>query len=171
MKPYVAIRPADGGDAHALVAFNERLSDEAPEFLTYAIDPASGADVLQAKLSGMSEQSDGDGVLLAFDAAGEIAGTLLLRRHLHPAFAGVLQVGVATRLESRRTGVARALLEAGVGRARAAGARRLQCAIIARNEAAISLFEAAGFQEEGRLRTAATLDGGSHDVLAFGLLL
>lgn len=156
------IRSAMPADAPGVVALNGRLAAEAAYFLAYDIDPVSGAEILQAKLG---EGTGGDGVLVAL-ADDIVIGMAMLRRHRHPAFAGVLQLGLGVDPDRRRAGAGQALTTAAMAQAEAAGARRLQAAIIAENRAAIALFRHAGFVEEGRLKAAARIDGIAHDVLA-----
>lgn len=156
------IRPAKAPDAAGLVALNARLAADAPQFLAYDLDPVSGADMLQAKLG---QEEGGDAILVA--AAGDaILGAALLRRHLHPAFVGVLQLGVSVDPDRRRLGIGRALIDAALQAAAMAGARRVQLAVLAGNDAALALFRAAGFREEGRLAGAALVDGAARDVIA-----
>lgn len=164
----VFIRVAAPEDAAGVVALNGRLAADAAYFLAYDIDPVSGAEILQAKLGG---SVGGDGVLVAVTDADDIVGMAMLRRHRHPAFEGVLQLGLGVDPDARRLGVGAQLAAASVAHAEAAGARRIQAAIVAENRAAIALFARAGFQEEGRLRGAARIDGIAHDVLAMARAL
>ncbi len=156
------IRPAAAPDAAGIVALNARMAADTAHFLAYDIDPASGADMLQAKL-GRGE--GGDAILVA--VAGEaVLGAALLRRHLHPAFEGVLQLGVSADPDRRRQGIGSALIAAALQAAAAARARRVQLAVVDGNAAALALFRAAGFVEEGRLVGAALIDGVARDVIA-----
>lgn len=172
MSPAFRPRWARPEDAPAILAFNRRLADTAPYFLAYDIDPATGADMLGAKLTGGGLSADGDGVLvLADEATDRLAGVLLLRRHRHPAFQGVLQLGLGIAPDWRGMGVGRRFLDHAVDEARAAGVRRLQLATVADNVPAVRLFRAAGFREEGRLSQAAEIDGAFVDVLVMAMAL
>ncbi|MGZ0189182.1 MAG: N-acetyltransferase family protein [Alphaproteobacteria bacterium] len=121
MTSAIDIRAATPADAWAILAMNERVAAEAPFFLAYEMDPATGADVLQAKL-GLGQ--GGDAVLIAADGA-EVIGAALLRRHLHPAFFGVLQLAVSIDPNWRGKGVGKALVAAAIDWARQEGARRV----------------------------------------------
>jgi len=161
------IRAAGPADAEAIVALNRRVAAEAAQFLAYDIDPVTGADMLKAKLAA---GPGGDRVLVAA-AEGALVGMLLLRRHLHPAYQGVLQLGLAVDPDRRRQGIGRRLVRTAIASARTAGVRRLQLAVVADNRPALDLFHREGFSIEGRLIEAAEIDGRRIDVLAMGLRL
>lgn len=167
MSAVLDIRAAVPADAEAIVAFNGRVASEAAQFLAYDIDPVTGADMLKAKLAA---GPGGDGVLVA-EADGALVGMLLLRRHLHPAYRGVLQLGLAVDPDRRRQGIGRRLLRTAIVSARSAGVRRLQLAVVASNRPALDLFHREGFSIEGRLVEAAEIDGRRVDVVAMGLRL
>ena len=143
-----------------------RVAAEEPWFLAYDIDPASGSDLLQAKLA--ADEGQGDAVLVS---GNPVVGAALLRRHLHPAYRGVLQFALSVDPANRRQGVGRALAEAALAEARRLGSRRVQLAVVESNRPALALFEAAGFEREGRLRAAAEIDGARHDVIPMAKLL
>ena len=160
------VRRALASDAEGLLALHARVAADAPWFLAYELDPASGAEVLQAKLAGDSRA--GDAILAAGDP---IVGAALLRKHRHPAFAGVLQLAVSVDPSSQRQGVGRALVAGALAEAERLGTRRVQLAVIERNLAAVSLFEAMGFEREGCLRSAAVIGETSYDVIPMAKLL
>mgnify|MGYP003700656143 CR=1 FL=1 len=163
----VEIRRAGAADAEGIVRLTQRVAADAPFYLAYDIDPASGAEVLQAKLAG---DEGGDAIIVA--ALQEtIVGAALLRRHMHPAFAGVLQFALSVDPSWRRRGLGAGLTQAALDAAREAGARRVQLAVVDDNAGARRLFERAGFVVEGRLRAAAEIGGARHDVVAMACLL
>lgn len=164
----IEIRAARPEDADGVLALNRRVAADAPYFLAYEMDPASGAEMLQAKLQGPG--GDGDGVLVA-TSAQRVVGAALIRRHRHPAFAGVAQLALAVDPDWRGKGVGRGLTGQTIETLRDAGARRLQLAVIEGNAAALALFRAGGFQEEGRLVQAAEIDGRRRDVIVMGMAL
>jgi putative acetyltransferase len=57
---------------------------------------------------------------------------------------------MSVRASHRRRGIGRALLEAGIEWARGIGITRLELYVFADNAPAIALYEALGFQHEGR---------------------
>jgi len=82
-------------------------------------------------------------------ADGDAAAGFILCR----AIAGEAEVlTLAVRPEVRRRGVARALLEAAIARARVAGAASAFLEVAESNIAAIALYRGAGFAEVGRRR-------------------
>lgn len=164
----ISVRLAGPDDAAGLIALSERVAADAPYFLAYDADPASGADMLQAKL-GTAEHTDGCVLVAVVD--GSIQGALLARAHVHPAFAGVIQLGLSVDPSHRREGLGRALMLAAITRARAQDCRRLQLAVVISNRPARALFESIGFVAEGALRDAVEIDGVCHDVIPMGLIL
>jgi L-amino acid N-acyltransferase YncA len=164
----ISVRKAGPDDAAGLLALSERVAADAPYFLAYDVDPASGADMLQAKLGAAANSSDCVWVAVG---DGSVQGALLARAHAHPAFTGVIQLGLSVHPDHRREGLGRALMMTAITWARAQSCRRLQLAVVASNRPALALFESVGFVAEGALRDAAEIDGVRHDVIPMGLIL
>lgn len=164
----IEVRQALPEDAEGLIALHHRVAADAPYFLAYDMDPASGADILQAKLSA---GDDGTGRVFVAASDGRIVGALLARAHAHPAFHGVIQLGLSVDPAARRQGIGRMLLAAAIRWTEAAGCRRLQLAVIASNTAALALFEASGFHAEGIMQDAAEIDGARHNVIPMAYLV
>ncbi len=80
-------------------------------------------------------------------------------------------IGMMVRREARRQGIARALLEAGIGEARRAGLDTLVLTVTEGNDAAVSLYASAGFVTCGRLPRAIKLGGVYHAKLEMTLAL
>jgi [ribosomal protein S18]-alanine N-acetyltransferase len=83
--------------------------------------------------------------------------------------AEIMTIGVAPR--ARRRGLARALIDDVVRRARLKGARRLLLEVAADNEAAIALYTSAGFVLLGERPHYYRRPGGNKDAFIFGLVL
>jgi putative acetyltransferase len=84
-------------------------------------------------------------VVFVLEEEGELAGSL----GLHPASAkGVLDLGMWILPAWRRRGGGRMLVEAALA-ARPADAHKIELEVFPENEAAISLYEANGFEREG----------------------
>lgn len=82
---------------------------------------------------------------------GEPLGFVLVRAALFADGGGEAEVlTIATRPQARRRGVARALMEAVLGKLRALGAGRLFLEVADDNAPARALYESLGFQEVGR---------------------
>jgi ribosomal protein S18 acetylase RimI-like enzyme len=72
----------------------------------------------------------------------------------------VLEVkGLAVDLARQGEGVGGALLDAGIGRAREEGRRKLTLRVLGGNDGARRLYESRGFEIEGTLRGVFLLDG------------
>ena len=103
----------------------------------------------------------------------ELDGVLLAE--LADGIAGYVKLGPALPLESarhvfevkalavspahRRRGIGRALMDAAIREARAAGARKLNLRVLAHNMDARALYARCGFEVEGVLRGMFLLDG------------
>ena len=95
-------------------------------------------------------------ILVAEDEQGEIAGFILGR-----AIAGEAEIlTLAVPPERRRSGIARALVEALAVQAQARGARTAYLEVAADNAPAIALYEQSGFSQVG-LRRGYYRRGGS----------
>ena len=69
----------------------------------------------------------------------------------------------------RREGIGRRLLNAAIEDAFAKGVERIELEVFASNQAAIGLYKAHGFEEEGRKRNARFLDGRHDDFVLMAL--
>ncbi|MFW6689982.1 GNAT family N-acetyltransferase [Streptomyces sp. MAR4 CNX-425] len=89
-----------------------------------------------------------------------------------PVNAHVRQIqGLVVAPDVRGAGVARALLRAAAGHARAAGARRLTLRVLGHNAPARRLYESEGFAVEGVLPEEFLLDGAYVDDVLMGRAL
>jgi len=97
---------------------------------------------------------------------GEPAGWAILSR-VSPrlVYAGVAEDSVYVAAASRGRGVGRALLDALVAGADAAGIWTIQTSIFPENEASLALHERCGFRVVGRRERIAQLDGVWRDTL------
>jgi ribosomal protein S18 acetylase RimI-like enzyme len=146
----IDIRPARPGDDRALATLDRAtwttLSSPAP--------PPPEPD-----WSFLNEKIDIRDVLVA-ELDGAVAGYVRIGR-VFPIAASdhVLMItGIAVEPAYQRRGVGRALLDAAGAEARARGVRRLTLRVLAHNEAAVRLYEQAGFVVEGVLRGEFFLD-------------
>lgn len=99
-----------------------------------------------------------------------IVGWCDIKRSVRPVHThcGVLGMGVVA--DRRGAGIGRALLRATLAAARAAGLRRVELDVRARNGSAIALYERMGFRHEGRKVAAYYVDGVFDDLLIMGLV-
>lgn len=107
------------------------------------------------------------GHLLAEDDAGEIVGYVRLGPPTPlPSNAHVLHVhGLGVAHSHRRRGIARALMQAAIERARAEGCRKISLRVLGGNPGAQALYRSLGFVVEGRLHDEFVIDGVAVDDL------
>ena len=88
--------------------------------------------------------------LLAF-RGDRLIGHVTIERDRHPVTRHVATLAIAVATEERGRGVGGRLMRAAIDWAQAAGIEKLVLSVYPHNEAAISLYRAFGFVEEGRL--------------------
>ena len=137
------IRPATPDDAPALKALDDAI-------WSFEHSPVEPRD----------RPFETDGVLVD-ERDGELAGYVKLGE-LWPieSVAHVREIkGLAVAADHQRKGVAKALIAAALEEARRQGAMKVTLRHLAHNTSARALYEACGFEEEGRLRDLFYLDG------------
>jgi len=147
----VNIRRATPSDAAALVEHIKGIVSEPVR--TAPLDPDEVMDVAQE--TSLIEQfaSSPRAIMLVAEDVGQIVGDLTVRC-ISPrrALQHVASLGMSVRSTHRRRGIGRALVEHAVEWARSIGITRLELYVFADNAPAIALYEACGFQHEGRRR-------------------
>jgi RimJ/RimL family protein N-acetyltransferase len=158
----ITIRHAEGSDATELVALAAAIGSEPGGWLltTEAWRPVADE---RRYLKAVRRHADA-AVLVAVDAE-RIVGRLSLARDPHPASAHVADLGMMVAASHRRRGIGRALLDAAVDWARAAGVAKLELHVFPWNEPAIRLYEGFGFEREGLRRRHYLRDGIAVDAL------
>ncbi len=109
--------------------------------------------------------------LLATSLDGEIIGLLSCHGRPLRALSHSCEMGISVAKHHRGRGVGRALMQAMLEWAGAAGIRRIELKVYARNERAIRLYRSFGFEAEGRRRRAVCQDGEFLDDIVMSLLL
>jgi RimJ/RimL family protein N-acetyltransferase len=142
------IRPADASDAEPLARLADAVSSEPEGWLISIAGEWRSAGDERRYLKALRRYPHA-AVLVAERDDGEIVGRLSVGRDPHPASAHVADVGLMVAMDARRQGVGRALLEAAADWARRAGIRKLELHVFPWNDAAIALYEAAGYAREG----------------------
>jgi putative acetyltransferase len=142
----IRVRPAEPGDARALVALAESVGREEGRWMltTDTWRPVSE----ERKYLGAVRRHPDAAVLVA-EEDGRVVGRLSVSRDPHPASRHVADLGLMVAADRRRRGVGRLLLEAAVKWARSAGVRKLELHVFPWNEPAIRLYETFGFEREG----------------------
>ena len=157
-----AVRRASPGDAEALLDLLEAVAAEGRYIATEApIDR-------EPRRQGFLRTLVGDeNLLLVADAGGEIIGSLGVEGSRGVGYVGMMVAG-----PWRSRGVGTALLAACVDWARGAGMHKLTLEVFPHNEAAIALYRAFGFEQEGYLRRHVRRRSGDlWDAIAMGLVL
>jgi RimJ/RimL family protein N-acetyltransferase len=140
------IRPAHPRDAAALVALAEEVAAEPEGWLISDGGWRTAADE-RRYLRALRRYHDA-AVFVAETDEG-IVGRLSVGRDPHPASRHVADLGLMVAASHRRRGIGRALLNQAVTWAHGAGVRKLELHVFPHNEAAIALYEAFGFRQEG----------------------
>ena len=119
------------------------------------------------------DRRDGGQFLLGAWRAGRLVGAIGCERDPRVKVRHIGHViGMMVRPEARRSGIARALLEACIAEARRSGLERLTLTVTAGNRAAIDLYAANGFVGYGILARAIRLGPGEyHDKVHMALAL
>ena len=142
------IRAADPADAEQLTRLAEAVSAEPGGWLISTGGEWRSAGDERRYLKALRRYPHA-AVFVAERDDGALVGRLSVSRDTHPASSHVADLGLMVASEARRQGVGRALLWSAVEWARGAGVRKLELHVFPWNDAAISLYEAFGFEREG----------------------
>ena len=137
------IRPATAADDDAIWAIIEPVIGAGE---TYALDRAlSRADAL-------AYWTGGDHETFVAEDEGRVVGTYFLRPNQSGGGSHVCNCGYVTAADSAGKGIARAMHEHSLQRARERGFRAMQFNfVISSNERAVRLWQALGYETVGRL--------------------
>jgi RimJ/RimL family protein N-acetyltransferase len=142
------IRHADPADAEQLTRLAAAVSAEPEGWLISVAGEWRSAGDERRFLKALRRYPHA-AVFVAERDDGALVGRLSVGRDPHPASTHVADVGLMVAIDARRQGVGKALLQSAVDWAREAGVRKLELHVFPWNEAAISLYEAFGFEREG----------------------
>lgn len=109
-----------------------------------------------------------DGAYLVAVVDGEVVGSLGLVRETHASTRHVASFGLIVAENHRGRGIGKALLGQAIRWAESMGVRKLELAVYPDNEAALALYRAFGFVEEGRLRGHSVREDGLQDEILMG---
>ena len=156
-RPAVEIRVAAPADGPALIGAIEWI-DRETEYLGMAGERLAWADRPAAALEAWTRS--GDGVYVIATAGDAIVGYVGALAGHYRSTRGVLSIPhIGIRGANRRQGIATRLLGALEHWARARGAHRIDLSVDEDNAPARALYDACGYQPEGRVREAVR-DGG-----------
>lgn len=164
----ITIRPAEPGDAHALVELASNVGGEEGSWLLTTEEWRSVADERRYL---RAVRRHPDAAVFVAEEESRVIARLSLSRDVHPASRHVGDLGVMVSSTHRRRGVARALLEEGVAWALRMGIQKLELHVFPWNEPAIALYESFGFEREGLRRGQYLRDGAPVDAILMALWL
>ena len=161
MSDDVVIRPAEPGDAQALVELGRAIAAEPEEWL---IGDGWRSVADERRYLRSLRRYPHAAVFVAETPEG-IVGRLSLGRDPHPASAHVADLGLMVASSHRRRGIGSALLRQAVAWARRSGVHKLELHVFPHNEPAIVLYERFGFEREGHRRRHYRRPGGYVDAI------
>jgi RimJ/RimL family protein N-acetyltransferase len=140
------VRPAQPGDAAALVGLAETVGSEPEGWL---ISESRWRSVGDERRYLRAVRRHADAAVFVAETAEGIVGRLSVARDPHPASRHVADLGLMVAATVRRRGIGWALLEQAAQWAREAGVLKLELHVFPYNEPAIRLYERFGFVREG----------------------
>lgn len=142
----IGIRPAEPGDAPALVELAAEVSREEGAWL---LTTDTSRSIVAEKRYLRAVRRHPDAAVFVAEAEERVVGRLSLARDAHPASRHVADLGLMVAASHRRHGVGRSLLEQAVAWARVSSVTKLELHVFPWNAPAIALYEAFGFEREG----------------------
>ena len=164
----VRVRRAEPGDARALVSLARDVGAEPERWL---ISDGDWRSVGEERRHLRAARSSTHVAVLVAETDEGIVGRLTIAREAHPACDHVADVGLMVARTARRRGVGTALLAAADQWARAVGVRKIELHVFPHNEAAIALYEGAGYDREGYRREQFRRGAGYVDAIVMAKLI
>jgi RimJ/RimL family protein N-acetyltransferase len=164
----ITIRPAEPGDARALVELGSAIGQEDGSWLLTTEEWRSIPDERRYL---RAVRRHPDAAVFVAEEGGQPVGRLSLSRDVHPASRHVADLGLMVAETHRRRGVGTALLDQAVSWAVSAGVQKLELHVFPWNGPAIALYESYGFAHEGLRRGQYLRDGEPVDAILMALWL
>jgi RimJ/RimL family protein N-acetyltransferase len=156
-------------DAAAVLAYFDRVTAET-DFAPFG--PGEYPRSLEEEALHLRNYADpSKGVALKASIGGELAGVVTISRLRAPRVHHNGQLGISILQKYWGVGLGRALCEAAIVAARHIGLLRIELHTRQDNQRAIALYEALGFEHEGRLRGAFRVGTVEYDDLVMALRL
>ena len=162
----IVIRPAEPGDAQALVQLTSEVGGEDGAWLLTAEASRSVADERRYL---RAVRRHPDAAVFVVEDGGSLVGRLSLARDVHPASRHVADLGLMVAASHRRLGVGRALLDQATAWATAVGVSKLELHVFTWNEPALALYRSYGFEREGIRKGHFLRDGVPVDAILMSL--
>jgi RimJ/RimL family protein N-acetyltransferase len=159
------VRPAEPGDAAALVALANAVSAEPEAWLI----STGWRGVAEERRFLRAVRRHPDAAVYVAELDGELVGRLSLARDQHPASGHVADLGLMVDVGHRRRGIGRALMAAAVEWAQQHGISKLELHVFPWNEPAIALYESLGYVKEGYRKNHYLRDGAYADAVLMAL--
>jgi len=164
--PAFEVRPARPGDAASfLLLYRVVIAEE--RFIRTEDLATTERD---ARRRFRVRPNDGSANLVAV-AGAEVIGSLGISREDQAVTRHVASLGMMVAPAWRRRGVGSALMREAIAWGRLVGVEKLELSVYPDNAAAIALYRAFGFEEEGRLRGHSKKRIGYFDEILMGLWL
>jgi RimJ/RimL family protein N-acetyltransferase len=161
----VIVRPAEPGDAAALVSLANAVSAEPEGWLI----STGWRGVAEERRFLRAVRRHPDAAVYVAELDGELVGRLSLARDQHPASGHVADLGLMVDVGHRRAGIGRALMAAAVDWASTHGVSKLELHVFPWNEPAIALYESLGYVKEGYRKNHYLRDGAYADAVLMAL--
>lgn len=157
-----SVRPARRGDARGMRDLVAAVAREGRYIRSSEARPLA----VYRRRARRSWTEDGAELVAVID--GRVVGGVRVVREEHPAVHHVASFGLLVLADHRGRGIGRALLAEAIRWAERVGVRKLELAVYPDNGAAIALYRAHGFVEEGRLRGHSHRPDGFSDEVLMG---
>jgi RimJ/RimL family protein N-acetyltransferase len=167
----VRIRQAEPEDAAELIAYFRRIFAEPGINLITEVDEFAPTVESESRII-REFARQANSLFLVAVSDGQIVGQLTLEGGKRRNVRHAAVLGITVARDWRGQGIGRRLMEHAIRWARDGRLlKRIELHVFVRNEGAIHLYQAMGFQVEGRRRGAVIRDGEPLDDLVMGLLL
>lgn len=142
----ITIRRAEPSDAGQLVELMDAVAREPGGWL---LSTDRGRTTVDERRYLRAVRRHPDAAVFVAADGEDVVARLSVARDPHPACRHVADLGLMVAASHRRSGIGRRLLDEAVVWAGACGVTKLELHVFPWNEAAIALYEAAGFVREG----------------------